>query len=76
VLTDLPPLVSMGTQSQETMLLAAAEEALRVRRAAAKSATDIGANAGASAPIRTLLVSAVIGATLAGLIGLIARIKP
>lgn len=76
MLTDLPPLVSMGTQSQETMLLAAAEEALRARRAVAESATDIGTNVGGSAPIRTLLISAVIGATLAGLIGLIARIKP
>jgi hypothetical protein len=46
----------MGAQSKETMLLAAAEEPLRVRRAAAKSATDIGANVGGSAPIRTLLV--------------------
>jgi hypothetical protein len=44
----------MGAQSKETMLLAAAEEPLRVRRAAAKSATDIGANVGG--PIRTLLV--------------------
>jgi hypothetical protein len=76
VLTDLPPLVSMGTQSQETMLLAAAEEALRARRAGTKSAADVGADVRGSAPIGTLLASAAIGATLAGLIGLITRIKP